>query len=405
MVISLFKHQKEFLLSRYIFTGLVGGFGSGKSYIGTLKTVSKLMEYPSVNVAYYLPTYRLIKDIAIPRFKEILDLHNISYTLNKQDFVFETPFGNIIMRSMSDPEFIVGYEVGYSLIDEADLLPTDKMNTVFIKVVARNRKPLPDGSANCLDFVSTPEGFKFLWKFFVKKKTDKKKIIRAKTSDNKTLPDSYFETLFDEYSEQQIEAYLNGEFVNLTSGTVYRNFDRDENHSDRTIRNGDVLHIGMDFNITNMSAVINVFDAEVKTAVAEIINVYDTSEMITKIKELYSGYNIVIYPDASGKNRKTSGKSDVKLLKQAGFKVRTLTKNPFVRDRVNAVNSAFCNNKGERNYFVNSNLCPSFAEALEQQVYKNGDPDKTGGFDHVNDAAGYFITGSKKQKRQGITAS
>ena len=232
-----------------------------------------------------------------------------------------------------------------------------------------------------------------------------KKIIKAKTSDNKTLPDSYYKTLASEYTEAQIDAYLNGEFVNLTSGTVYRNYDRDENHSDRTIRKGDVLHIGMDFNIMNMSAVINVFDEGIKTAVGELVDVYDTPEMVTKLKENYKGYSIVIYPDASGKNRKTSGKSDVKLLKEAGFKVRVLTKNPFVRDRVNAMNTAFCNNEGVRTYFVNSNLCPSFSEALEQQIYKNGDPDKTGGFDHVNDAGGYFITGSKKQKRQGITAS
>jgi hypothetical protein len=31
-------------------------------------------------------------------------------------------------------------------------------------------------------------------------------------------------------------------------------------------------------------------------------------------------------------------------------------------------------------------------EALEQQVWdKNGEPDKTSGFDHPNDANGYFI--------------
>ena len=184
MAISLFKHQRKFLLSRSTFTGLIGGFGSGKSFIAGLKCTSKLMEYPGVNVAYYLPTYRLIKDIAIPNLRSLLDLHNIPYKLNKVDFVFETPFGKIIMRSMSDPEFIVGYEVGYSIIDEADILSLDKMKEVFKSVVARNRKTLPDGSANLLDFVSTPEGFKFLWSFFVKNANELKCIIKAKTLIN-----------------------------------------------------------------------------------------------------------------------------------------------------------------------------------------------------------------------------
>jgi len=50
---------------------------------------------------------------------------------------------------------------------------------------------------------------------------------------------------------------------------------------------------------------------------------------------------MVIYPDASGKNRKTSGKSDIDLLRNSGFTVRHQSSNPPVRDRVNAMNSAF----------------------------------------------------------------
>lgn len=47
---------------------------------------------------------------------------------------------------------------------------------------------------------------------------------------------------------------------------------------------------------------------------------------------------------------------------------------------------------GERRYLVNPDKCPSYIEALEQQPWgKNGEPDKTTGHDHINDAAGYFI--------------
>ena len=41
---------------------------------------------------------------------------------------------------------------------------------------------------------------------------------------------------------------------------------------------------------------------------------------------------------------------------------------------------------------VNDTACPRFSEALEQQSYdKNGEPDKTTGHDHHNDAGGYFV--------------
>ena len=398
-MIELFKHQDEFLYSDAIHTGLVAGFGAGKTFAGTLKTVSKKLAYPNIDVAYYLPTYGLIKDIAFPRFKEILDLYNVPYELNKSDKDFNTPYGRIILRSMDNPDLIVGYEVGYSLIDEADILSTDKMSNVFVKVLARNRAKLPDGKPNSLDFVSTPEGFKFLYKFFVKNKTENRVLIKGKTSDNKELSDSYIQTMMESYTPEQIEAYLNGEFVNLTSGTVYRNYDRDMHHSDRTVQINDVLHIGMDFNITNMNAVIHVID-KIPIAVAEISKVYDTAEMIEMIRGCYPKNAIVIYPDASGNSRSTSGKSDIKLLREARFTVRNLSKNPFVRDRVNAVNVALLNNKDEVNYRVNKNMCPVYCEALEQQTYKNGVPDKTTGFDHICEAGGYFIyhhTGMKQK--------
>ena len=40
---------------------------------------------------------------------------------------------------------------------------------------------------------------------------------------------------------------------------------------------------------------------------------------------------------------------------------------------------------------VNASKCPVTAECLEQQVYKNGEPDKSNGRDHQNDATTYPI--------------
>ncbi|MBE8727970.1 terminase large subunit domain-containing protein [Flavobacterium hungaricum] len=387
---ELLEHQAEFIESNFIHTGIVGGFRSGKSQAGAIKTCLKKLAYPGIDVAYYLPTYGLIKDIAYPKFEKLLSDFGVQYVLNKTDHEFITQFGKIILRSMDNPDTIIGYEVGYSLIDEADILSTTHMKDVFIKVVARLSVPLPDGASNSLDFVSTPEGFKFLYDFFVKNPHENKKLIKAQTKNNPFISESYISTLMMSYTEEQLEAYLNGEFVNLTSGTVYRNFNRVANHSNRTIQSNDILHIGMDFNITKMNAVVHVIDGTKKTAVAEIVNAYDTPEMCGLIKEKFPNHSIVIYPDASGDNRKSSGKSDIQILKDNKFVVRKLSKNPFVKDRVNAVNIGFKPAKGEPTYYVNTNTCPVYTEALEQQAYKNGEPDKTTGFDHINEAGGYF---------------
>lgn len=403
-MIELLEHQAEFIESDFVHTGLVGGFRSGKSHAGVLKSITKKLKYPNIDVAYYLPTYGLVKEIAYPKFRFFLEELKIDYILKETDHKVLTPYGDIIMRSMDNPDTIVGYEVGYSLIDEADILSIKHMKDAFTKIVARLSVPLPDGKPNSLDMVSTPEGYKFLYEFFIKNPHQNKKLIKASTENNPFISESYIETLKMSYSEQQLLAYLNGEFVNLTTGNVYHKFDRNENHSDRMIQSRDVLHIGMDFNITEMSAVIHVIDntpqGMMLTAVAEITKAYDTEDMIRIIKDGYPNYQIVVYPDASGQSRKTSSSTtDHDMLKKAGFKLVVDDSNPSVRDRVTKMNMKFKDNNGMIFYWVNTNTCPSYTEALEQLDYKNGQPNKEKGLDHVTEAGGYCVWHVFKDKK------
>lgn len=384
----LLEHQDDFFFSDALHNGLVGGYGCGKSHAGVVKTIhQKILLGSDIPVAYYLPTYGLIKDVAYPKFKALFEEKGIPYTLNKSDHNFTTPFGIFHLRSMNNPENIVGYEVGYSLIDETDILPMKKMDDVFAKIIGRNRRKLPKGFKNMTDVVGTPEGFKWFHKFFVKEGTPDRVLTRGRTESNFTLSDSYIDTLKKTYSPEQLLAYLEGHFINLTSGGVYKQFDRKKNHSDRKITGNEHLHIGMDFNVTNMSATVDVKDGQYTHTCAEFTKIYDTFDMIEAIKERFGKHpKITIYPDASGKNRKSSSKkSDHQLLKDAGFEVKCKDSNPFVKDRVNCVNSGFMNKMN----FINTDECPVLTEALENIVWKDGEPDKENGYDHITDAYGY----------------
>ena len=121
----------------------------------------------------------------------------------------------------------------------------------------------------------------------------------------------------------------------------------------------------------------------------ELTQSRDTPDVISKLKERYPRNPIIIYPDASGKNRHSSNisKSDHALLRAAGFTVRVHSTNPLVKDRIASVNNGFARNK----IFV-SEGCQTTIESLEQQVYdKDGCPDKSNDLDHCADAFGYFI--------------
>lgn len=345
------------------------------------------------DIAYYLPTYPLIEDIAFQRFPELCERKGWSYKLNKQSGVLEFPgAGRIIFRNMEQPHRIVGYEVAHSLVDELDTMPTDKARDAWNKIIARNRQKC--GIPNTVGVATTPEGFRFVYERWVKSPADGYELIRAKTEDNAAnLPDGYIDSLRSSYPANLLAAYLDGEFVNLTAGSVYAEFDRALNASAETIQTSEPLHIGMDFNVGRMAAVVFVLRGGDPHAVDELTGLLDTPAMIAAIKARYSGHSIRVYPDASGGGRRSNNasESDIALLREARFTVLAPSANPPVKNRVLALNQLI-HSEGKRRLRVNPDRCPSFVEGLEKQAYdKNGEPDKTSGHDHVNDAAGYFI--------------
>jgi len=285
----------------------------------------------------------------------------------------------------------------------------DKAAQAWRKIIARMRFNV-DGLQNGISVTTTPEGFKFTYEQFVRQvRADPSLaglygLIQASTYDNEAnLPADYIDSLRRSYPPALIDAYINGQFVNLQTGTVYAQYDRRLNGCADTIQAGEILHIGLDFNVGKMAAVVHVKRDGLPRAVDEIMNGYDTPDMIRKIKDRFWAYEngqfrstrqIFIYPDASGGSRKSvnASETDIALLKAAGFGVKAPAANPPVKDRINAMNGMFCNAEGARRYLVNSDLCPTYADALEQQAWaSNGEPDKATGHDHANDAAGYFI--------------
>jgi len=384
------------------FNAYVGGFGSGKTFVGCLDLLIFFARHPKTRQGYFGPTYPSIRDIFFPTFEEAAELMGFTVDVkeaNKEVHVYRgrAYYGTVICRSMEKPNTIVGFKISRALVDEIDILPKAKAEQAWNKIIARLRLKI-DGVVNGIGVTTTPEGFLFVYDRFAKEPTESYSMVQASTYENAAfLPDDYISSLKESYPDNLIDAYLNGQFVNLTSGTVYIQFDRLLNSSYEKEDGYEPLYIGMDFNVANMSAVVHVKRDGMPVAVGELIGLYDTPDMIRAIKERYAkpGRSINIYPDASGNSRKTvnASETDISLLQDAGFSVHVNGTNPSVKDRINSVNAALCNSEKDRLYKINTDLCPVTTENLEQQVYNDkGEPDKTQGKDHTNDALGYFIS-------------
>lgn len=389
----LTRPQIEFLKCEAQYPAFVGGFGSGKSAAMVVASISDAAQSASALVGVYEPTFDLLNTIAMPRISAMLTLMGVPHKLNKVEKAIYTNyprFGDFLFRSMENPDTLVGFETFGAHADELDTLKAAKAEVVWQKIIARNRQRPGIDMPNRARVYTTPEGFGFVHRRWVAEANEQYQIIRAPTYSNPYLPPEYVENLRASYPEQLIAAYIEGEFVNLKSGTVYNAFDRVACRSTETIRPNEPLFIGQDFNVADMASSVAVKRENGLHIVDQLVGIYDTPTLIETIKDKWPGHRVSIYPDASGGSRKTvnASTSDLAMLRAAGFRVVVDASNPAVRDRIVSVNSGFSHGK----LWVNDKTAPDVARCLEQQAYgKNGEPDKEGGFDHLNDATGYLV--------------
>ncbi len=401
------SYQLDFIRSNAKYTALVAGLGSGKTSALIYKVLDKLSKYPKITIGIYEPTHDLIRQILHPRLEEIFQGSGILYKLNKSEGMMQIymPQGmcKIIFRSMNDPARIIGYEHEFAFLDEVDTLPKNKAMDIWVRVLARNRKKFhePNGliGVNTCDITTTPEGKNFVYSLWVKEHSDNPDyaLLKGLTVLNYHLPPDYVESLKRTYPPQLIKAYLEGEFVNLVGNTVYDSYDRDLNDTNLIMNDFPItntVRVGLDFNVGRMAAtIIMKNEAGDVFVVDEIHHVMDTPAMIQIIQSKFKDRRVEIFPDASGGSRKSmdASKSDIRLLRDAGFRINAPRKNPPIRERVVSVNSLFCNSMGERKLFVNQSTCPHLVEQLEFQAYDDNSMPIKNSDEDILDSLGYCV--------------
>lgn len=184
------------------------------------------------------------------------------------------------------------------------------------------------------------------------------------------------------------------------AGRVYYAFERAHAVQPCVLDASLPIYVGMDFNINPMSAVVVQEQAGGVLAVVDevVLPTSNTGEMAAELKRRYaragSVAHVRIFPDPAGAQRRTSahGETDISILRAAGFEVVALAAHPLVRDRINVVNAKFLSADGQRALRVDRR-CRRLIECLEKLCYRegSGEPDKSGGFDHLPDALGYYV--------------
>jgi hypothetical protein len=377
--------------------GISAGYGAGKTRALCAKAVMLAAANQGFIGAVMEPTGPLIRDIWQNDFDDFLEAYDIPYTFRASplpEYTLHLPGGDtkILCRSFENWSRIIGLNLAWVLADEIDTVTPAIANKAFPKILGRLRS----GNVRQFAAASTPEGFRWMWNTFgsddAQQRPDRK-LIKMRTADNPHLPPDFIERLQANYDPQLLRAYLDGEFVNLTTGQVYDRFDRAKHViTDLPDTSREPLRVGVDFNIGNMSAVIAIRQGNSLLVIDEISGAHDTDALAQEIQRRYPQRQTYIYPDASGGNRSTNAsQTDIQILEQYGFSNQSPRSNPPVRDRVAAVQALLENGKGQVRLTIAAG-CRKVIECLELQSYnEKGDPDKDAGYDHMNDALGYVI--------------
>ena len=393
-----FPHQWSFLTSKKPITGLIAGFGSGKTHIFLRKVfISHITKKNSKGVSngwIIYPTYDLAEELFVNPFKELLEAKGIYYQYNIAKHKFTTPYGTIKIYQLQKPQRIIGAELNYIGFDEFDVESYKNCDIAFKKAIGRMR-----GAEDCQMFiVSTPEGYHYCHKIFVEDNNDDRLLIHGKTRDNTYLPENYIKLLESNYDEKMLQAYMEGQFVNLSRGATYYAFNREQHTGEVSYNSRLPIRIGMDWNVDPLSAVIfQVYKQKPFIRVVKEIALYHrgegdlmTQRMCDEIRRMYPNQVYYAYPDATGSSRHSSAQySDIDIVRRNGIRVMVKHINPRVVNRVNAVN----NNLSKDNIIIDKS-CKMLIGDLEKVTNKEGsrDIDKSNKeLTHMSDAFGYGV--------------
>lgn len=377
---------------------LFGGSRSGKTFIAIYAILIRASKEKSRHCilrfkfnhakrSIWLDTLPKVISIAFP------DLGITQKDYNKTDYYLTLPNGSEIWVGGLDDkervEKILGNEYSTMYFNETSQIDYDSVQTAKTRLAEKN------GLAKKAYFDCNPPTKKH-WSYplFIRKLSPndseplkdpwKYDSLLMNPQDNMANIDEDYLELLESMPKEKRERFLLGMFTDADDGLAYYSFDQEKHVQERKVEIG-TLFIGMDFNVMPMTAVICQVIDDILYVHDEIyLENSDTYKMCDAlVKKNYQG---TVIPDSTGKNRKTSGKSDHNILKDNGFQIMS-SHNPFVTDRVNNVNRLFTGNQ-----LIINPKCKKLINDLNKVSWKDNQLDQKGAskmLTHISDALGY----------------
>lgn len=429
--------QKQFAENwEHFIVSLEGGWYSGKTFIGARKLTSLHIHngYDEDGQPTFVPsgvcasTLSNAYDYCLPALTEAFNEAGLSYKFKQSGVLGESGLSApalilpdlgtrripsaILIRSADNASRIAGFMIGAGWGDEAARWknnPLDPLKSPLMQWISRIRHP--QAKIRQALFTYTNEGDATGIYDLTHGENPDCALYRANTRDNPTAND-YVQRLENLLTVELAKQYIAGEAISLRGGKVYSVFCK-ELHIDESLRlNPDrPPHLSLDFNISpGMHGEIGQYhgDVDMFTAIYEIhAPRMSVREAALKAVGIFRSLEwdwrksgpLEVYGDATGNSEWSgTGQSNYDILIETfrryeiPYRIRVPKANPLVVDRINAVNVALLDVRGNIHYKIHPR-CERLKMDFEKMKYDEyGEIDKTDRkLSHPSDGEGYRI--------------
>lgn len=364
-----------------------GGYGSGKTWCGSLLGILLAKKYPGSRGLVGAKEYELVRKTTLVSYLEHLEAlgykQGVHYNYNKVDKIIRFKNGSEILFSQLDnPEKFKSLNLHWAEIEEASQVGDSTFNQLMGRLRNTYRGKTWQNFRYRLFGHTNPQPNKdWIWERFVEHKAPNYRLIIAPTTNNIYLPEHYVKELKNAFDEEYYRINVLGEFGDYNSGLVVKGFT-DRNIKKLKYCENLPIHLTCDFNVDPMMWCVAHKDNENVYYFDEIVVENATTEIC--FKEFMRRYpkkdaEIVINGDASGDNRSTQSEFTNyaimrKLLKDNGytnFKFHLRDYNPPIQNRIAAFNARVKSADGKVRLFVDRK-CKYLLKNINNLRYKEG---------------------------------
>ena len=425
MAITLHASQSKVFKDVFIdrvarHTVVVASRGWGKSWFAAtcaIKGISELLELsdnvPNKNIYMIAPTYDQVTDIYYPLLAHQMGLeeHCIKSSRDKGIFVFDSDVTlrlvsyEAIERLRGKGAYLVindevsSWKKGIGLQEAWESVIEPCISTRWSPKRAR-RYGAPSAGRSIT--ISTPKGYNYLYDMFNQQENDNE--WKSYHFDYTTSP------LLDPADIERIKARIDPlrfarEYLasfEESGNNVFYCFDRKIHVSNEVppLEPGEDVHCAMDFNVGIQATSVWAIRGNQAHCIEEFKGHPDTETLGQVLKAKYKdrGHKVYVYPDPTGRSRKTSaavGVTDFSILQSFGLNVLAKSKSPPIVDSVACVNRKLKNAAGQVDVYIRPE-CSGTIMSLERTAWVDKNPDlavidKSEGIEHFSDGVRYFF--------------